>query len=390
MSPAKTAKLARDGVARLGILVNPVAGMGGPLALHGTDGEAMTAAVALGAQPTAELRMRRALESLGRRHPGPIEILTAPGSMGADAVVSAGLEVAGELAAPTSADATTADDTRRAALDAVEADVDLLLFGGGDGTATDIARVVGDRTVVLGVPSGVKMHSGVFAIDPERAGRIAAAYLQSPTPRPQREAEVVDVPTDELSPRTIERTLVPRISGIQNPKASAASDDAGIAALGVRLAEEMQPDRLYLIGPGRSAGAVLDALGLAGTRNGVDAVIDGRIVALDAAEPQLLDLVRHHSRPVLVLGVVGGQGFLLGRGNQQLSAQVLAHIHSDDLIIVAAADKVSALQPPVLHVDLGPAARPPTLRGYRTVRTAPARSVMLRIEDEPIHTGEPV
>jgi len=382
------AKLARD--ARLGILVNPVAGMGGPLALHGTDGGAAAAAAALGALPTAGLRMRAALESLRRRHPGPLEIFAAPGSMGADAAVAAGLTVTAQFTAPASATTTTADDTRRAARDAVDAGVDVLMFAGGDGTATDLAQVVGGKAVLLGVPSGVKMHSGVFAIDPERAGRIAAAYLHAEPPRPTREAEVVDVPAGEQSPRTIEHALVPRIAGIQNPKAASAAGDAGVRALGRRLAESMEPGRLYLIGPGRSAGAVLDALGLAGTRNGVDAVIDGRIVALDAAEPDLLGLVRRHPRPVLVLGVVGGQGFLLGRGNQQLSATVLEHIAPEDLIIVAAEDKIHALQPPVLHVDLGLTARPPSLRGYRTVRTAPARSTMLRIEDEPIHTGEPV
>jgi hypothetical protein len=93
----------------------------------------------------------------------------------------------------------------------------------------------------------------------------------------------------------------------------------------------------------------------------------------------ILRLLDAHTDATLLLGVIGGQGFLLGRGNQQISAEVLRRVGTDNLVIVAAADKVAALDPPVLHVDLGDGARENLLEGYRKVRVAPQRSVVLRV-----------
>jgi predicted polyphosphate/ATP-dependent NAD kinase len=364
--------------ARIGIIVNPIAGVGGPLALHGSDRELAAKALGLGAQPHAAGRMVSALVSLRREAKGPLEVVAGEGAMGEDAAREAGLTVVSVLPRATAGTRTSAADTRLAAESAAKHPVDLLLFAGGDGTATDVAVAVGDSTPVLGVPSGVKMHSGVFAIDPERAGRIAAAFLASTPPRSTRTADVLDVVGDDVA-RPIAHVVTPRSTGIQNPKAVSPGSDGAVVALGHDLADAMEPGRLYLIGPGMSAGTVLDALSLQGSVSGVDAVIDGRLVARDATERELLDLVSTHAGTRLVLGVVGGQGFLLGRGNQQISRRVLTHIEPDDVIIVAAHDKIAALTPPVLHVDLGADAGELSLQGYRTVRTSPTRSVVMRV-----------
>jgi len=364
--------------ARIGVIVNPIAGVGGPLAFHGSDSGLAAKALELGARPHAEERMVTALLSLKRETNGALEVVAGEGAMGERAARQAGLRVVHVLPRASEGTYTSPADTRLAAELAAKFPVDLLLFAGGDGTATDVAAAVGASVTVLGVPSGVKMHSGVFAIDPERAGRIAAAYLADPPPRITRIAEVLDV-LDDAGARQIGHLSTPRSIGIQNPKSGSPSSDGAVVALGHRLAETMAPGRLYLIGPGTSAGAVLDALDLEGSANGVDAVIDGRLIARDATEDELVDLVCAHPGAQLVLGVVGGQGFLLGRGNQQISRRVLEHIDPDDLIIVAAHDKVAGLTPPVLHVDLGAGAEILSLQGYRTVRTSPTRSVVMRV-----------
>jgi len=366
------------GAARIGVLVNPIAGVGGPLALHGSDRDLAAKALGLGAQPHSAERMLSALVSLRREVRGPLEVVAGMGAMGEDAAREAGLTVVSVLPRATAGTRTSAADTRLAADLATKYPIDLLLFAGGDGTATDVAAAVGDGTPVLGVPSGVKMHSGVFAIDPERAGRIAATFLASAPPRSTRTAEVLDVGVDDVA-RPIGHVVTPRSPGIQSPKAVSRSSDGAVLALGHELADAMEPGRLYLIGPGMSAGTVLNALSLDGSVSGVDAVIDGRLVARDATERDLLDLVSTHTGARLVLGVVGGQGFLLGRGNQQISRRVLAHIEPDDVIIVAAHDKIAALTPPVLHIDMGADAGELTLQGYRKVRTSPTRSIVMHV-----------
>lgn len=364
--------------AQVAVIVNPIAGVGGTLALHGSDGGLADRALRDGGRSHSEERMAAALQSLRRHSTRPLAFIAGDNVLGGNAVRSAELSVTATLPRATVGPQTSADDSRAAASAAAAHPVDLILFAGGDGTAADIAEAVGDSVPVLGVPSGVKMHSGVFAIDPERAGRIAARFLASAAPRPTRIADVVDVVVDQ-GPTRIGHAVVPHVAGIQNPKAPSSPGDAGVRALAQQLADEMEDDRLYLIGPGTSTGAVLEALTIAGSRNGVDAIINRRLIARDASETELLSLVDRHPQSTLIMGVVGGQGFLLGRGNQQLSAAVLRRVTADNLVVIAPHDKVATLQPPVLHVDLDEPARD-LLPAFCSVRTSPTRSIVLRID----------
>ncbi|MGI8416930.1 MAG: ATP-NAD kinase family protein [Nakamurella sp.] len=372
MSPATATDLT------LGVLVNPIAGMGGPVGLHGTDGEALGAALAAGAEPVAGDRMRRALTRLSSSGP-PFAVLTVAGPMGAD-LMPPGWVV--ELIGSPSR-VTSAADTHAAVGAMVSRGVSLLLFGGGDGTAQDVAAALhtadlrGSVIPMLGVPSGVKMHSGVFAVSPEAAGDAAARYLAHPSGL--GEAEIVD--TDGTGTRLFGTAAVPRISGaLQSAKAfSTGAADQDLPGLGRAVAAEMESGRLYILGPGSTVAQVSRALGLGSTIEGVDAVLDGRVLVADAGEADLLRLLAAHPRAALILGVVGGQGFLFGRGNQQLSPAVLAAVGPENIEIVAAAGKVAALDPPVLRIDVDDRFVRDSLVGFRRVRTSRQHSTVLQV-----------
>lgn len=370
----------------VGLVVNPVAGMGGRVGLHGTDGSALAEARARGAEPVAPERARRALARLRETAPR-LRVVTACGAMGADLLDDlhgrgdSGWEV---VTVPVRAGETDGSDTRAAVGHLLAAGVGLVLFVGGDGTARDVAEAVGgragDQVPVVGVPAGVKMHSGVFGTTPEAAGLAAGRFLAEPGRFATRRAEVVD--RDEAGDVRLFGTVpVPAVpAAIQAAKGGGRSgpcDD--VTGLGRELAGQMEPGRLYLLGPGTTVTAVGEALGVPTTPMGVDAVLDGELVAGDASEQQLLDLLARHSAATLVLGVVGGQGFLLGRGNQQLSPAVLRAVGPDNLEILASPAKVAALAAPVLHVDIDDADLAAGLVGHRRVRTGRARSTVLRV-----------
>src|SRR4051794_9435156 len=365
----------------LGLIVNPVAGVGGRLGLHGSDdAEAGARALAAGAERVAIVRARRALAVLRQRLP-ELSVVAAPGSMGAFVADAAGyptdaLDV--ELHEPT-----VAADTRAAAAEIARWNPELLLFAGGDGTARDVVQVVGTRLPLLGIPSGVKMRSGVFATSPEAAGDAAARYLAAPDRFGLREAEVVDQPdTGSMEDSVLYGIAsVPDVPGqLQTQKAVAPRyDDGALQALCDLIAEEMEPGRIYLLGPGTTTGRILGRLGLEHTPLGVDAVCNGALVGADLDEAGILELLSGGAPATLVLGVIGGQGFLLGRGNQQLTPRVLRRIGTHEIVIVAGADKLLALNPPLLRVDLGDEAAERLLDGYRQVRVGPDRSVMMRV-----------
>ena len=364
----------------LGLIVNPVAGIGGRYALKGSDDAAAVArAVRDGALPVAPMRARRALTVLKTLVP-EIEVLAPAGGMGAELMSEMGFSVTPLRHEP--ATPTTAADTRVAAMELAERHVDLLVFAGGDGTARDVVGSVGTRVPVLGIPSGVKMRSAVFGTSPERSGEAAGRYLAHPDLFGLVEREVLDAADAAGESEFFAIAMVPRVPDqLQRGKAAPGpSDDVALAGLCVEIARELESGRTYLFGPGTTTERILRALGLEGTPLGVDAVRNGRLLAADLDEEGLLSLLADGSKATLVLGVIGGQGFLLGRGNQQISARVLRRIGTDNIVIVAAASKVAALDPPVLHVDVGDDEQERVLEGYQQVRVAPGRSFVLRVE----------
>lgn len=362
---------------RVGIVVNPIAGMGGRVGLKGTDGaETLARARALGAAPQAIARCAQALRLAGD---APIAWLTAPGELGEAALRSAGLQGA-VLDLPRHGDAR---DSVAAARALREAGAELILFAGGDGTARDILSAVGADLPILGVPTGVKMHSAVFATSPAAAGRLAARFATGPLAF--REAEVMDL--DEAALR--EGRVAARLFGLarvpvekafmQACKAGARPDDeAAMEALARRIAREWPAGRLMILGCGTTTRRVKRALGFEGTLLGVDVALDGRPIALDANEGQLLRLTERAPAGI-VASVTGGQGFVFGRGNQQISAAVLRRIGRGDITIMTGQNKLAALDPPVLHVDTGDPAVDAMLAGYTQVHVAPGQRMVMRV-----------
>ena len=358
----------------LGLVVNPVAGMGGRVGLHGTDSSTLARARERGALPVSPARAARAIARLRDLAPR-LTVLAAGGPMGADHLQGTGWDVA---VLPVRPGETDAGDTREAVAEMVAAGVHLVLFVGGDGTARAVAEAAG-AVPILGVPAGVKMHSGVFGTTPDAAGVAAGRYLADPDRFATRAAEVVDRDKSGVV-RLFGTVRVPAVpAAVQQRKGASADGGHDVAVLGREVAAEMEPGRLYLLGPGTTVAHVSAALGLPSTLLGVDAVLDGRLVAGDASEDELLALLAETSRACLVLGVVGGQGFLLGRGNQQLSPAVLRAVGTDNIEVLAAPAKVGALEEPVLHIDIDDADLAARLLGYRRVRTGRARSTVLRV-----------
>jgi len=297
---------------RLGLVINPIAGLGGKVGLKGSDGWAVQAqARALGAIPEA---LNRTVAALKKIQPiaADIEVITFPGEMGAAACQVCGLEAT--IIGVIQPGQTTGNDTRRAAEQMMAREVSLLLFAGGDGTARDVYTAVGEQQPALGIPAGVKIHSAVFGVNPDRAGELARAYLEGKSTS-LRKGEVLDIDEQAYWQGVISAKLygylqVPfRIRMIQSQKsASQPGENALLDAIACRVVEEMEPDSIYLVGPGTTTRAITDKLGLEKTLLGVDAVINGGSLAMDVNEMQILKLIE--GRPAkIILAPIGGQGF---------------------------------------------------------------------------------
>ena len=366
---------------RLGIIVNPIAGMGGRVGLKGTDGaDTLAQARALGAEPQAAARCLRALRRMSLD--AGCHVLAAAGIMGADVAAAAGL-----AARVVGSSATSAAGTRAAATSMAEAGADLILFAGGDGTARDVLAAVGLGVPILGVPTGVKMHSAVFATSPEAAGEVAGRFLrQGPGGIRLREAEVMDLDEaafrrGQVIARLFGTAMVPDAGrSLQSAKAPAmADDDDAMDALARRLAREWPADRLLVLGCGTTTRRIKRAMGFDGSLLGVDAVLGGQAVALDMSEQALLYQLRSHPDAAILVSPTGGQGFVFGRGNQQIGAAAIRRAGRARIMVVAGARKLLGLNPCALHIDTGDVAVDAMLAGHIAVHTAPGRTMMMKM-----------
>lgn len=370
---------------RIGLIVNPIAGLGGAAGLKGTDGAGMPQlARERGAEPVAEARAELALRAAAQASGDALEIVTVPGAMGGEAARAAGLSPTLFRLDPH--DPTTSADTVAAARALVDAGADLILFAGGDGTARDVVSVTGERVPVLGIPTGVKMHSAVFATSPAAAGRLVARMVAGDARVAFAPAEVMDVDEEGLRAGRLSAALhgyarVPVERRLMQPAKGAAprDDEAALQAAARAVARDLAPGVFHVIGPGRTAKRVLAELGLEpASLLGVDMVRDGALVGTDLSRREIAELSA--GEPVaIVVGVVGGQGFLFGRGNQQIGPEVIRRAGRDRITVLAGREKLARLPRPELLVDTGDADLDRALAGYLRVTTGPGETLVMRI-----------
>jgi len=341
-------------VKTLGLIVNPVAGMGGAVGLKGTDGrEIVNQAISLGAKPVAPARAQAFLSELKPVKSG-IRLIVGAGSMGEDEARSSGFtyKVLGEKKKETGA-----EDTMATAKKMLDADVALLVFCGGDGTARDVLSAVGMALPVLGVPTGVKMHSAVFAVNPQAAARVVIRLLYEALPL--REAEVMDVDEKAFRKGRVSAELHGYLLApyephlIQANKVASPITESELrnhAAIGVYIIETMKPDVIYIIGPGTTTRTIGDLLDTKKTLLGVDLFFNKKIVANDVNEKQILEAIGGKPAQIIVTPI-GGQGFIFGRGNQQISPKVIRRVGLNNITVVATKGKLRSLR--LLKVDTG-------------------------------------
>jgi len=351
---------------KLGLIVNPVAGLGGSVALKGSDGEDTAAkAIALGAEPKSNSRTKAALEVLVP-HQSNITIYTVNDEMGTQTAKALGFntQVVYQSNSPT-----TSDDTEAAARLLQQQGVDLILFAGGDGTARNICHAVEDSVPVLGIPAGCKIHSGVYAITPKAAGRVVEMLVKGELVT-LSDADVMDIDEVAFRQGTVkakrygEMQVPSEVRYVQAVKnGGKETDELVLADIAAYVVSEMDADTLYVMGSGSTVGAVMEEMGLENTLLGVDLVEDQALVGQDLTAQQLLELTKERETK-LVITLIGGQGHIFGRGNQQLSPALIKAIGRDNIIVVATKTKLQALSGRPLICDTGDSKLDDELSGY--------------------------
>lgn len=339
---------------RLGLIINPLAGLGGPAALKGSDGMAAEA-LARGSEPRASERTRLALQCLLPLRER-LQFLSFPGAMGADLLRELGFahQVLGSLNDAV----TSAEDTKQAVQQLQAAGCGLILFAGGDGTARDVCSVVQEGQPVLGIPAGVKIHSGVYAISPRAAGELAARLVEGGLVRlacgEVRDLDEAALREGRVAARWYGELTVPAEGHFmqQTKQAGMESEELVLLELADWLQDSMEDGVRYVFGPGSTLHGLAQNLGLETTLLGVDVIENGQVLARDVTEAQLFELIDGHPSRLLVTAI-GGQGHILGRGNQQISPRVLRAIGLDHLRVVATKRKLGTLQGRPLLVDSG-------------------------------------
>jgi predicted polyphosphate/ATP-dependent NAD kinase len=341
-------------VFHLGLIINPLAGLGGSVGLKGSDGVAAQA-LAMGAEPRAAARTRISLEAL-LPLAARLEFATYAGAMGADLLAEMGFSyrVVGDL---TDA-ASSAMDTQNAVIALQDAGVALILFAGGDGTARDVCAVAKATQPVLGIPAGVKIHSGVYAISPRAAGELARRLVEGGLVRlasgEVRDQDEQALRVGKVAARWYGELTVP-VEGHfmqQVKQAGMESEELVLVEIADWLHDSWEADVRYVFGPGSTLHGIANNLGLQATLLGVDVLENGVLIARDVTEAQLFALIDNYPSRLLVTAI-GGQGHIIGRGNQQISPRVLRGIGLDNLRVVASKRKLATLAGRPLLVDSG-------------------------------------
>jgi predicted polyphosphate/ATP-dependent NAD kinase len=373
---------------KLGFVINPLAGIGGSVALKGSDGDDIVElALSRGASLKAEKRASAAVQEFSRLAIAEqLVILTAAASMGENVLAAHGLPCEVLYRAE---EHTTSTDTKNVIRLFVEAGVDLIVFAGGDGTARDVLDILGNELAstipVVGIPAGVKIHSAVYAVTPSQAGELVNLLI-SGEPMSLHEARVMDIDEDAFR----EGQVIARCYGYL----SVPVDDTrmqlikqgginhhqiAVQDIATDVIESMQPDTYYLIGSGSTTAEIMNQLSLENTLLGIDIIYNQALIASDVDEQAILKTINEH--PVkIVVTVIGGQGHVFGRGNQQLSAEVIRRVGQENIIIVATNDKLRSLNKRPMISDTGDTDLDRQLAGLYPVVTGYQQQTLYRMK----------
>ncbi len=373
---------------RLGLLVNPDAGLGGRLGLKGSDGQAEYAR-SQGAEDRAGPRVTDCLAYFSKLHRdcSNIEWVTSKGRMGTD-WMSDDLGAVEKI--HESIGNTSATDSSGLIANLLDSGIDLLLYGGGDGTTRDIVAALESHgrsdLPIIGVPCGVKMHSGCFASSPKAAAEVLSAWLNGDLliastevldldEELYREGKwVVRLYAEAMTPAS------PRWMQGTKQRVEASGEEEIVEGLADHIKELlMTEDRLIIWGSGGTLRTIGKIVGLKPTLLGIDASVGEKQVGVDLNEEQLLELLDTHNGPItLLLSPMGGQGFLIGRGNLQLSPAVLRHVGVNDVLGICTPAKLLTVRR--LRIETGDTNLDAefaekkylkVLQGYRTTRVLP-------------------
>ena len=371
---------------RLGLLVNPDAGLGGRLGLKGSDGQAEIAR-SKGAQDRSGPRMRAMLDHLitiSKENLDGIQWYVSKGRMGTDWISPAisSLEVI-----HSSSSSTDANDTSQLVGSMIGSDIDLLVYAGGDGTTRDVVAALSEygrpELPIIGVPTGVKMHSGCFASSPKAAAEVLSAWLEGDLLLSS--TEVLDLDEDlyrqgkwvvKLYAEAI-TPASPRWMQGSKMRVEASGEEEIIQGLADHVRETLIDDRMMIVwGSGGTLRTIGGILGFELNTLGIDITVGGNIIGSDLNENEILSaLKKHQGDVILLLSPMGGQGFLIGRGNLQLSPDVLRIIGVNRVLGIVTPAKMLTLRS--LRIETGDSEMDQrfsekkylkVLQGYRTTR----------------------
>jgi predicted polyphosphate/ATP-dependent NAD kinase len=363
----------------IGLIVNPIAGMGGAVGLKGTDGTMYRKAVELGARPKTPNRTKEFLSHI--RHKEEIELFVAPGKMGETYVKERKIHFAviGRVGKETSA-----EDTKRIAQKMLTIPVDLLIFVGGDGTARDIYDAVGSAVPCVAVPAGVKIFSSVFATSARAAAELVDSFIEGTN---TTEKEVLDIDeasfrNDKLSSKRYGYLQVPDVvMALQGGKESSQTGTSIVEnkeEIARYVVETLDAHTLYLLGPGTTVRAITTAMGLPKTLLGVDALVDNKLVGTDINEREILRLFQRYEKRKIIVTPIGGNGFIFGRGNKQFTPRVLKTVGRENILIVGNKTKIATLDS--LRMDTGDEEADRLFCGYAAVITDYKEEMVMEVK----------
>ena len=372
-------------VKKLGLIINPIAGVGGKVGLKGSDGSVTVEdALKKGGVFESNFLTLQALNEL-KSIKNDIELITFPSEMGQDAAEKSGFnpKVIGEIISGR----TTKKNTQEAAEIMTQMEVDLILFSGGDGTARDIQDIVGETCPVVGIPSGVKMHSSVFGINPRVSGYLTSLFLSEKFQN-VKSAEVIDLDEEEFRSDIISTKLygylqVPDsgnyIQSSKSPNLISESDD--LNSISTDVIEKMEDNCIYIVGSGSTLRNLMENLKLNSTLLGVDLVLNKKLLALDVSEVEIIEHIKKYEnyKIKILVSPIAEQGYIFGRGNQQISPKVIQIVGKKNIIILSTKTKVMSVLNNCFLVDTGEEKLDQDLRGYYRVTVGYREYLMCKI-----------